>query len=64
MSKEYTPFKMKGFSGFGTSPVKHTKSTKSLTKGQKTHMELYGKGHTNEDHPDYWGAPQTEKPKI
>ena len=43
-----TPFKMKGFSGFGegTSPVKHAKSA-------GRHSEIYGK-HTNEDHPNYW----------
>ena len=43
-----TPFKMKGFSGFGegTSPVKHAKSA-----GRQS--EIYGK-HTNEDHPNYW----------
>jgi len=43
----YTPFKMKGFSGFGNSPAKHTRS-------REGHMERYGKGHTNEDHPNYW----------
>ena len=63
-------YKMKGSPmkrNFGISPVKHTKSTKALAKGQKTHMELYGKDHTNEDHPDYWkggGRKETEKPKT
>ena len=28
-------------------PTKHTRS-------RVGHMEKYGKGHTNEDHPDYW----------
>ena len=41
------PFKMKGFSGFGNSPVKHTRS-------RGNHMKTYGKDHTNEDHPNYW----------
>ena len=40
-------YKMKGFSGFGNSPAKHTSS-------RSTHMDTYGKGHTNADHPDYW----------
>ena len=33
MSKKYTPFKMKGFSGFGNSPMKQTevKEKKGIT---------------------------------
>ena len=46
-----TPFKMKGFSGFGNSPAKHTKS-------RGNHMKRYGKDHTNEDHPNYWKEPK------
>ena len=33
--------------GKKNAPTKHTRS-------RKGHMERYGKGHTNEDHPNYW----------
>ena len=39
-------YKMKGFSGFKSSPVKHDKSAGG-------HSKKYGK-HTNADHPNYW----------
>ena len=54
MAKEYTPFKMKGFSGFGNSPAKHTSSAEG-------HMKTYGKGHTNDAHPDLWDDRKIEK---
>ena len=43
-------YKMKGSAFYGKgnqSPIKHTKS-------RSNHMEKYGKGHTNEAHPNYW----------
>ena len=46
------PFKMKGSQFYGrgnSSAVKHTRSRGS-------HMKMFGKGHTNEDHPEYWDA--------
>ena len=46
--ESYSFFKMKGFSGFKSSPAKHDKSAGG-------HSKKYGK-HTNADHPDYWKA--------
>jgi hypothetical protein len=45
-------FKMKGFPMQKTTAVKHTRR-------REGHMETYGAGHTNADHPDYWKKDET-----
>ena len=49
-----SPMKNMAYWKAKNSPVKHTRS-------RKGHMETYGKGHTNKDHPDYWKRKGTEK---
>ena len=46
---------MRGFTYPGTAPTKHLKSD------DKTHMELWGDNHTNEDHPNHWDDKKQDK---
>ena len=52
-----TPFKLRSgntplFKQMGSSPAKHTRR-------REGHMDKYGAGHTNADHPNYWTKDET-----
>ena len=51
-TKKSAFYKMKGFSGFGNSPTKHTTN-------RAGHEDIYGKGHDKSAHPDYWKKTKT-----
>jgi len=75
MAMKNTPFKMKGFSGFGNSPLKQTGDVRDFTRsnwggGPRTTKQLKGKSNVNVVYKVlkflglYGGAKQKQGKKI